>query len=119
MATNDGRFARLEERLLGWVTGGGGSGGDDFAPWQPLTVAAQAQWDRETALIERIERGEASETELDDVEALIRRLADERAVEERAIARTRRALSGGGTAHGRLPMALSCACGCCKDFRRG
>ena len=42
---------RIEEALwrrLGRVSGGGGSGGDGFVPWQPLTAEEQARWDRES-----------------------------------------------------------------------
>ena len=65
------RVTRIEEtlrRMLGRVSGGGGSGDDGFVPWRPLTAEEQARWDRESAeleaLIERIERGEASAASL-------------------------------------------------------
>ena len=119
------RVTRIEEtlrRLLGRVSGDGGSGGDGFVPWQPLTAEEQARWDRESgeleALAERIERGEASAAELDGAEVMLKRLEGERAVEAARMERTRRVLDGDGGAHGRAPMAISCGCGPCSRWRR-
>ena len=120
------RVTRIEEtlrRVLGRVSGGGGSGDDGFVPWRPLTAKERAREDCETAeleaLIERIERVATSAAELDGVEVMLKRLEGERLVEAARMERTRRALIGDGTAHGRAPMALSCACGVCEDYRRG
>jgi hypothetical protein len=118
MALNGARLVRVEERLLGWVTGGE----DGFVPWRPPTAQEEQRWDREgeelAALIERAEHREVSAAEADGIEALLRRLADEREAETAKMERTRRILTGGGTSHGKLPLASGCTCGVCEDWRR-